>query len=90
MLKYRISAIALGWLLLRRTLRSTAGRLVEGAAAELVRALLFKLKTLVGGLDRAINVWIDAERLAAYQIPVTALRSALTRQNADVPGGKKP
>lgn len=42
---------------------------------------------LVGGLERAINVWIDAERLAAYQIPVTAIRSALTRQNADVPGG---
>jgi HAE1 family hydrophobic/amphiphilic exporter-1 len=42
---------------------------------------------VVGGLDRAINVWIDAERLAAYQIPVTAVRSALSRQNADVPGG---
>ena len=42
---------------------------------------------VVGGLDRAINVWIDAERLAAYQIPVTAIRTALTRQNADVPGG---
>ncbi|HSS20549.1 MAG TPA: efflux RND transporter permease subunit [Pyrinomonadaceae bacterium] len=42
---------------------------------------------VVGGLDRAINVWIDAERLAAYQIPVTAVREALTRQNADVPGG---
>lgn len=42
---------------------------------------------VVGGLDRAINVWINAERLAAYQIPVTAIRSALTRQNADVPGG---
>src|ERR1700704_606422 len=42
---------------------------------------------VVGGLDRAINIWIDAERLAAYQIPVTAVRSALARQNADVPGG---
>lgn len=42
---------------------------------------------VVGGLDRAINIWIDAERLAAYQIPVTALRTALTRQNANVPGG---
>src|SRR6266480_2436683 len=42
---------------------------------------------VVGGLERAINVWIDAERLAAYQIPVTAVRSALARQNADVPGG---
>src|ERR671912_2603009 len=42
---------------------------------------------VVGGLDRAINVWIDAERLAAYEIPVTAVRQALVRQNADVPGG---
>lgn len=40
-----------------------------------------------GGLQRAINVWIDAERLAAYQIPITDVREALTRQNADVPGG---
>jgi HAE1 family hydrophobic/amphiphilic exporter-1 len=42
---------------------------------------------VVGGLDRAINVWIDAERLAAYQIPISAVRDALDRQNADVPGG---
>lgn len=42
---------------------------------------------IVGGLDRAINVWIDAERLAAYQIPISTIRQALTRQNADVPGG---
>ena len=42
---------------------------------------------VVGGLDRAINIWIDAERLAAYQIPITAIRQALARQNADVPGG---
>src|SRR5215470_14391580 len=42
---------------------------------------------VVGGLSRAINVWIDAERLAAYQIPISTIRQALTRQNADVPGG---
>ncbi|HEX2228926.1 MAG TPA: efflux RND transporter permease subunit, partial [Candidatus Binatia bacterium] len=24
---------------------------------------------LVGGLERAINIWIDADRLAAYQLP---------------------
>ncbi|MFN2510786.1 MAG: efflux RND transporter permease subunit [Pyrinomonadaceae bacterium] len=42
---------------------------------------------VVGGLDRAINIWIDADRLAAYQIPITAVRQALTRQNADIPGG---
>ena len=42
---------------------------------------------VVGGLQRAINIWIDAERLAAYQIPITTVRQALQRQNADVPGG---
>ena len=42
---------------------------------------------VVGGLERAINVWIDAERLAAYQISIAQIRDALARQNADVPGG---
>lgn len=42
---------------------------------------------VVGGLDRAINVWIDAERLAAYQISISQIREALQRQNTDVPGG---
>src|SRR5437870_1319307 len=42
---------------------------------------------VVGGLQRAINVWIDSERLAAYKLPITTVRNALQRQNADVPGG---
>jgi hydrophobic/amphiphilic exporter-1 (mainly G- bacteria), HAE1 family len=42
---------------------------------------------VVGGLDRAINVWIDAERLAAYQLSISQIEDALQRQNADVPGG---
>jgi hydrophobic/amphiphilic exporter-1 (mainly G- bacteria), HAE1 family len=42
---------------------------------------------LVGGLQRAINIWIDADRIAAYQIPITAVRDAIQRQNADIPGG---
>ena len=42
---------------------------------------------VVGGLERAINVWIDSDRLAAYQLPITTVRQALERQNADVPGG---
>jgi hydrophobe/amphiphile efflux-1 (HAE1) family protein len=42
---------------------------------------------VVGGLERAINVWIDADRLAAYQIPIASIRQALARQNTDVPGG---
>jgi hydrophobe/amphiphile efflux-1 (HAE1) family protein len=40
-----------------------------------------------GGLERAINVWIDPDRLAAYGIPITAVRQALVRQNAEAPGG---
>src|SRR5438876_11482532 len=42
---------------------------------------------IVGGLLRAVNVWVDADRLAAYQIPITAVRDAVIRQNADLPGG---
>jgi HAE1 family hydrophobic/amphiphilic exporter-1 len=40
-----------------------------------------------GGLERAISVWVDPDRLAAYQIPITAVRDALVRQNTDSPGG---
>ena len=40
-----------------------------------------------GGTSRAINIWVDADRLAAYRIPITRVREALVRQNADVPGG---
>jgi HAE1 family hydrophobic/amphiphilic exporter-1 len=42
---------------------------------------------IVGGVERAINVWVEASRLAAYQLPITAVRDALARQNADLPGG---
>jgi hydrophobic/amphiphilic exporter-1 (mainly G- bacteria), HAE1 family len=42
---------------------------------------------LVGGLLRSVNIWVDADRLAAYQIPITSVRDGLTRQNADLPGG---
>lgn len=42
---------------------------------------------IVGALKRAINVWVDADRLAAYQIPIRDVREAIARQNANVPGG---
>ncbi len=42
---------------------------------------------IVGGLDRAMNIWVQADRLAAYGIPISAVREAVRRQNADVPGG---
>ncbi|MGH7369072.1 MAG: efflux RND transporter permease subunit, partial [Candidatus Rokuibacteriota bacterium] len=40
-----------------------------------------------GGLERAINVWIDADRLAAYRLPITTVRDAIRRQNSGLPGG---
>jgi HAE1 family hydrophobic/amphiphilic exporter-1 len=40
-----------------------------------------------GGLERAVNVWIDPDRLTAYKVPITAVRDAIVRQNADVPAG---
>lgn len=43
--------------------------------------------SVVGGVERSINVLIDADRLAAYQIPIPAVQTALARQNADIPGG---
>jgi hydrophobic/amphiphilic exporter-1 (mainly G- bacteria), HAE1 family len=42
---------------------------------------------IVGGLLRSVNIWVDADRMAAYQMPITAVRDGLTRQNADLPGG---
>ncbi len=43
--------------------------------------------SIVGGLERTVNIDIDAERLASLNIPITAVRDAIERQNADVPGG---
>jgi hydrophobic/amphiphilic exporter-1 (mainly G- bacteria), HAE1 family len=54
---------------------------------EIERALGVGEVSVYGGLKRAINVWIDADRLAAYKIPITQVRQALVRQNADIPGG---
>ncbi len=42
---------------------------------------------IVGGLERAVNIWVEADRLAAYQLSIAEVRSALQQQNADVPGG---
>ncbi|MCW5893020.1 MAG: efflux RND transporter permease subunit [bacterium] len=42
---------------------------------------------LVGQLERAINVWVDADRVAAFGLPITAIRDAILRQNTQVPGG---
>ncbi len=42
---------------------------------------------IVGGIERAMNVWVDASKLVAHNLPITAVRDAIVQQNADVPGG---
>jgi HAE1 family hydrophobic/amphiphilic exporter-1 len=43
--------------------------------------------SMFGGLERAINVWVDADRLAAHTLPISEVQNALARQNQDAPGG---
>jgi HAE1 family hydrophobic/amphiphilic exporter-1 len=57
------------------------------AKVQLERALGVGEVLIVGGQERAISIWLDANRLASYGIPVASVRDALVRQNADLPGG---
>src|SRR5258707_6356169 len=43
---------------------------------------------LLGGRQRQINVWLDADRLRAYNLTVTDVSHALQGQNIEVPGGR--
>jgi len=42
---------------------------------------------IVGGLERAMSIWVEADRLAAYKLSIAEVRNALQQQNADLPGG---
>jgi HAE1 family hydrophobic/amphiphilic exporter-1 len=42
---------------------------------------------VVGGQERAIKIWLDSDRLAAYRLSIQAVRDAIARQNANLPGG---
>src|SRR5258706_6686444 len=46
------------------------------------------LVQVLGGQKRAINVWVDADRLAAYKVPIVKVRDAVARQNSAIPGGR--
>ena len=43
---------------------------------------------VIGGRKRQINVWVDADRLHAYNLTVNDVSRALLSQNADIPGGR--
>jgi HAE1 family hydrophobic/amphiphilic exporter-1 len=79
-----VMSIALSGNRTLRELTEVADRVVK---VQLERSAGVGQVNLVGGLKRAINIWVDPDRLAAYQIPITAVRDALVQQNTDVPGG---
>ncbi|WP_373044887.1 efflux RND transporter permease subunit [Vulgatibacter sp.] len=44
--------------------------------------------TIEGGRRRAVNVWLDAQRLAAYELTAPDVKRALQAQNVEIPGGR--
>ncbi len=71
----------------QRSLRELTELADKVVKVQLERSLGVGEVEISGGLDRAINVWVDDDKLAAYQIPITAVRDAIVRQNANNPGG---
>ena len=43
---------------------------------------------VLGGRQRQINVWLDGDRLRAYNLTVTDVARALQSQNIEIPGGR--
>ena len=43
---------------------------------------------LVGGRQRAVNVYVDTDKLTAYKLSIEDVRQALIRQNLELPGGR--
>ncbi len=43
---------------------------------------------LLGGRQRQVNVWLDADRLRSYNLTVNDASRALQAQNIEVPGGR--
>src|SRR5690606_36147008 len=44
--------------------------------------------SLVGGRERAINIILDTERMAAYGLSIDRVRNAVRAQNVEIPGGR--
>src|SRR5947208_5956106 len=79
-----VMTVALSGQRSQRELTELADKIVK---RQLERALGVGEVEIRGGLERAISIWVHADRLSAYQIPITAVREAIVRQNANVPGG---
>lgn len=79
-----VLTIALSGALSIRELTEIADKIVK---RQIERSAGVGEVAIVGGLSRTINIWIDADRLASYGLPITAVREAIARQNSDIPGG---
>lgn len=44
--------------------------------------------TIAGSADRAVQIDVSADRLAAHQMSILEIRDAVRRQNAEIPGGR--
>jgi HAE1 family hydrophobic/amphiphilic exporter-1 len=79
-----VLAVALSGNLSIRELTELADKIVK---VPLERSTGVGEVSIQGGLPRAVNIWVEADRLSAYQLPVAQVRAALQQQNADMPGG---
>ena len=44
--------------------------------------------SLIGGLERAINIILDTDRLVAYGLSIDQVKAAIRGQNIEIPGGR--
>lgn len=44
--------------------------------------------TIVGGRDREVRIWLDADKMRAYGVTADDVTTAVRREHADIPGGK--
>ena len=44
--------------------------------------------SLIGGLERAINIVLDTDKLAAYGLSIDRVKAAIRAQNVEIPGGR--
>lgn len=44
--------------------------------------------TIVGGRDREVRIWLDADKMRSYAITADDVTAAIRREHADIPGGK--
>jgi HAE1 family hydrophobic/amphiphilic exporter-1 len=70
-----------------RTLRELTDIAERVVKRQLERASGVGEVSLVGGLERSINIELDADKLAAFGLSAATVRDAIARQNSDIPGG---